>query len=73
MARAPVAKPSPDMIRDTQIAELGKHAVDDGAISAAIIYERAGGQVVIRGYNGSRTGTKGLLREAAQMEGMIDE
>ncbi|HUN00390.1 MAG TPA: hypothetical protein PLI96_07900 [Halothiobacillus sp.] len=74
MARAPAEpKPTPDMIRDSGISALGNAAVSDGAIVALIIYETAGNKVAIRSHNNSHCTVIGLLREAAKMEGIIDE
>lgn len=79
MTRRPVAqKPSvslapANMIRDDAITALGHAAVQDKAIACLIVYETSDGRVVIRGHDGSRCMARGLLREAASMEGMLDD
>ncbi len=71
--KTPHPIPPADIIRDQHIAALSPFAIKDGAIVAAIIYETFDGRTVIRAHDGSRSTLRGLLREVALMEGVIDE
>lgn len=62
---APPRGPAPpDILRDRAIERLGAHAVKDGALVAAMIYETHDGRLVIIGSIPARTMVEGLLDAA---------
>lgn len=72
MPRKPAAKlPTVNMIRDDQIAALGKHAVTDGAVIALVVYETADGRIAVRSHDQTASTTKGLLIHACEAAGLF--